>query len=555
LSSRIHLQLTEESLLSTLEHFIGNSNESDKADLVLKLEDLSERLTNGIIINQVRTFDILVRLASLYGGSNFESLLIRDSLVQIIKSQIGSYDILLNHISNKETGFVLCFLKILEQAEKYQKSQAIKSLIDFLASQSPGQTGAKEVYEAIINLGTDGFSSEIVMASLPYLDSSLSKPMAIITGLRLASKFADTSASQKILGLFDKALKGYFGDNKATIIIEACSFIQRTSDQNSLPILFKLFRQESTNSYSGETQALAAVLKANPSRMNDVLEFLYDMRKDNVAPHKIMDAIEQCGCEVNIRKLLNSLPNDWIYRPNITTRFRYLIIKTGKQSKQLLFELLRDDKTYEFALDCLTTIGVSREEISCLFAKLPVLQIYNFFYDNQSENLNSIVQGTKRLEGPIHGKPTTLDFMINNILSSFNFVTLNVDGSGKQGVDLIGFNPETLECLIIGCTAGTIKNDISTMSVQLSKMKAALPELMKSLKITPLIISSAEHTFLKSDIHDANQVGITLLSIDDIKAIVEMLETGRKNSDFIQYIKNQSHNQQSIDGSFVSFLN
>lgn len=547
------LRLTEESLFRTLEEFIESPAEADKTKLILELEDLSERLTDGTIVNQVKAFDILVGLADKFGSSNFESLILRDSFVQIIKRQIGSYDLLLGKISSERTGFVLCLLKIVEQADVNQKSKAVKPLVDFLATKREGEAGAKEVFDALVNLGLDGFDKEVVIASLPYLDSSFSKPLAILTGLRLICRFGDSSVSAKVLSLFNKAIDGYFGDNKATVMIEACTFIQRTAEQNNLPIMFKLIKQESNNSYSGEIQALAAIIKKNPSKIDDVLDFLFDMRNNNWAPNFIVQAIEESECQVNINRLIKSLPNDWMYKPNICSNLRSLFIKDQGQSKQLLFELLKDDKTYEFALDCLSEKGVSKPEIQNIFNKPPMLQIYNFFYDHQSKNLASMLQDFKKLEGPTPGKPTNLDFMIQNILAAFNVVSLNVDGSGKPGVDLIGFDPITLDCLIIGCTTGTIKNDISTMSVQLDRMYLALPKLVKALKLKPVIISSAAHTFLKSDIHDANQVGVTLLGIDDLYKIVEMLETGRNVRDFIKYIEDQSHNQQSIDSTFITY--
>ena len=168
-----------------------------------------------------------------------------------------------------------------------------------------------------------------------------------------------------------------------------------------------------------------------------------------------------------------------------------------------------------------------------------MVQFYNFFYGDRNKipcEFDKMLSDTKKLNQEYPGKkPTGLDFLILNLFSCFGLLTMQVDSSGKPGADVLSFDSKTLDVFIVGCTTGIIKDDLKTIDALLHEMENELPEVFKKCNVTPLIISTGTQKFVHSDLKDAKDVGALLLGLENLKKIVEMLCTGRKIKDLVDY--------------------
>jgi hypothetical protein len=404
-------------------------------------------------------------------------------------------------------------------------------------------------------MGKQNLASEIVKEGSRYLDSSISKPSVILQSLRLCVKFGDKSLTPKMVKLFEKALDGYFGSEKQVIYREICSFIERTGDSQAFRVLLR-FSADSMFRHTGGKKALASVLDSNPSFVEFVVERLHDT-DDSEEIESLISALEKTESEVDPNKLFRALYRGEKTKYPLGWQIENILVRAGDKSKNVLLELLKDDSTYEFALDILSKIGVKREDLYKIFPESPMLQIYNFFYGKRNRNPCGFIKTLKkpsRLNEEIPGKkPTALDFLVTNIFSSFNLATMNVDLSGKAGVDVVAFNPETLDVLVIGCTAGTVKDDLKTIDALLEEMKSEIPDIFKNCNVVPLIFSTGTPKFVPSDLADAKEIGAVLLGLQDLEKIVDMLCTGRDIKDLLNYINEiRIEQNESVGPSFNS---
>lgn len=544
---------TEERLFEKLEQSFVGSDEIDNSIRIQFLEELISRLKSKRITNKEKAFELLIVMTGLFADSEITSSLIRGCLLSLIETDANYFSRTLEALS-KEKKTVIILSNLVMELEYKKKREAIKTLVDSLANLSVEDQRAKTVYENLLKLGNENLSNEIVKASLPYFDSSVSKPSAIIYSLQLCSRFATKSLTPKMLKLLEKAINGLFGSQKFQIYREIFNFIERTHDPEALSLLLKL--SEDPNSRNlGVSKALAGILDSNPDLVEYVIESLYDTRNTDAVETLIL-ALGESKVKVDPRKLFQALQRGGKSKYLLGWRIAEILVRSGDEAKPLLSELMKDDEHYEFALETLKRIGIKQEELYAIFSEPPMLQLYNFFYGKRNKNpckFDIMLEKPSKLDETIPGKKTTLDFLVMNLFSCFNFLTMQVDSSGKEGADVLCFNGETLDLLVVGCTTGTIKDDLKTLDALLGEMENEIPEIFSKCKVTSLVFSTGTPSFVPSDIKDANQMGAILLGIEELDKIVEMLCTGRNAKDLLNYLNRVSTSQKTSETSHVAY--
>lgn len=533
----------KEFLVMMLEHAISDSSKDDRDRRIAGLVELQRRITSNSIQNKDDTIRILLDMATLHGNTKPESSLIIESL-ELCINKYEVFQIVLDRLENHEDKLFLCFSKVVLSVDYNKKRQSIKPLIDFLMTRdSEGDISAIDVYDCLISLGNEKLGRRIVEEASLHLDSSPSRICTIIFSVRLCSRFADNKLSPNMLEVLKKSMKGYFPAHSHKIEKDICQFFERVRDLRSLPTLMELLKVRTNTSYYHITEAIAKVLDTHPYRVEDVIEQLYDNRKNG----KIIAVILQCFDEmetpkIDARKLLSSIRiNWWSKHPFVNTSLHRLIVKLGKQSKPALFEILREKEKYDFALACLKEIGISDEELSNIFPKSLIFQIYDFFYRGKRKfpkSLDNLWEEKEKLGEPVPGKMTRLDHLLLNVFSCFNFVTLFVDPAQRaQGVDLVCFYHETLDLFIIGCTTGVLKDDLSKMDALMNKMETEVSDLFDLCTVTPIVVSSETASISPLDEQYAAQNNIVIMQREHIDTLLEMLNTNRHDREVIKYIK------------------
>jgi hypothetical protein len=540
---------TEERLLEKLEQILTDTSSFGNSWRIQLLEELESMLKSGRVANKEKAFELLIDIAKLFADGEITSSLVQSCLFSLIEADATFFSRTLEELSKQKVTIIILSNLVMELDYK-KKKEAIKALVDSLMNFGVEEQRGTEICGRLVHLGNENLAGEIVKTSSPYLDASISKPSAIIYSLQLCSKFADRTLTPKMLDLIEKAEKGLFGNQKTRILTEICNFIEKTHDPTFLSRLVKL-SEDPISRNVGVSKSLAGILNASPDSVEFIIEFLYET-KNRHAVEIIIPALEQSEVKVDVKKLLQALQKGGKRKYPLGWQIENVIVRSGKRANPSLIELMKNDEDYEFGLDALKKIGISEEELYAIFPKSPMLQLYNFFYGKLGRNpckFDIMLKKPKELGQEISGKKqTNLDFLVMNLFSCFNLVTMQIDSSGKKGADVLCFNDETLDVLIIGCTTGTIKDDLKTLDALLGEMENEIPDIFSKCKVTPLIFSTGTPSFVASDVKDANQMNAILLGIEELNKIVEMLNTGRSSKDLLNFL-NEVFTSQKVSGS------
>ena len=537
--------LTEKELFELLTHVLSGSSEDHKRKRIKGLEELQRRIKSNSIQDIDGSIGILLEMAKKQGHSRPESPLIVDSLLLLINKYEEAFQTVLSGLKGQEQEEDLVFLvfsKLVLKSDYKRKRQAIRPLVRFLVSRDVvNRIGVKEVYDCLFSLGNEKLSTEIVKEASPYLDSL--ETCAIIFSVKLCSKFADRRLSPKMLEVLEKSMKGYFGGLNVEIERDLCTFFGRIRDESSLFPLMELLKTRYSHGFSHISKAVASILDAHPYRTDDILDVLYDVRDEKLVEAILKSFEEMDKPKLNARKLLSKIRIKWWYRHPSDVYVHHLLVKLGNRAKPVLFEILKDEEKHDFALRCLKEIGVSNEELSRLFPKPVMLQVYDFLYSQARgkkipKDLDQLWEDKKKLQENVPGTTNWLEHLLLHVFTSFNFVTLNVAPLRLQCVDLVCFYPEALDLFIIGCTTGILKDDLAKMDVLITKMENQIPNLFDVCSITPIVVCSEVAAISSSDAEYSAKQGIVIMQSHHIDKLLEMLNTNRKPLEVIKYVEN-----------------
>jgi hypothetical protein len=537
----------EQQLFELLRHVASGSGEDHRRKRILGLGDLQRRIESGHLFDQEEARSILLELARKDGDSSPENSIIVDSLSQLIERNAKHFQQILDGLKapkEEEQRLFLVFSKLVLELDYNKKKEAVGPLVGFLMnSDSINRVGTKEVYEVLIDLGDQKLSREIIRVITPHLDAVFDT-CPIVFSVQLCARFAGQEVMEKLLNILEKSLSGYYDGQGVIIEREICEYIKRVDGLQNPSQLLSLIKKRVTQNPYYASEALATVLDNKRACLDDVFDWLYGERDPNVVDCVLKSFVDMKS-HMNSRelsRLLEKIRVDWWNKYPLPYTISSLFVKSGRESKSILFEAIKQSEKHQLALDCLKKIGVSREELSTIFPQAPMLELYNYFYKNRRhlpKDLNETWREKEKLPENVPGQTNQLEHLMVHILSSFNLVVMNLAPLKDISVDLIGFYPETLDVLVIGCTTGILKDDLAKMDAAVRKMKSEIVNLPKLALITPIVVVTSDASVSQSDEQYASDNNIIILQSSNIEALLDMLITNRKASEMIEYVKNQ----------------
>ena len=274
---------------------------------------------------------------------------------------------------------------------------------------------------------------------------------------------------------------------------------------------------------------------------------LYDARREEKLVNALLYSLWEIeGLRLDARKLLSNIRINYWNKSPTYVYVEDILVKLGKKAKPVLFEILKDKEKFDFSWRCLKRIGVSDEEISRIFPKPVMLQIYEFMYSQATrrknpKTLNLLWQETEILRKDVPGKTDWLEHLLLHIFASFNFVTMNVAPLSLEGVDIVCFYPETLDLFIIGCTTGILKDDLVKMNSIINKMEKQMTDLFNLCSISPIVVYSEDAVMASSDEKYAEDQDIAVFQNHNIDKLLEMLNTNKSAREVIKYVDKCKH--------------
>jgi len=332
-------------------------------------------------------------------------------------------------------------------------------------------------------------------------------------------------------------------DSLDTNVLEgALGYISRYPDQRYASHLLGLVRTQKGESAS---HALAAV--ASKPVTDEILSLL-ELSLEEIAQGKPGNSFETRKHCVLALSLINPefidmprlLSDDRLFNNSYERyKVRKIVVSSGESAKGFLADLLKspDRDKYDFARFCFEDMNMSLDEMSQYFDKNPIIQLNEFFFGGSFLPIK-IWEQRKDLGLQLKKKfnPNRFDFLVQTLLSSFNFITLNVDHSGKQGVDVVGVSPLGLRLIVAGVTSAAPKDDLQKLNTTIREMKSSFSYPLSQFKIYPVLFTNSDDRY-PSDNLFAREHGIIVLNTPEIQELLKMSVTGRTTKDLILFLE------------------
>ena len=522
---------SEEKIIELLNcNISGSATEETR---LLCLDELRKRKT----IKQIDdVMELLLEIAKVHGKSMPESSMVVELILRLVNLEEIAFNKLYDKMIYQNDNLLYCYARIIRNLEKAKKKKCMPHLLSFLMGSGSFTDITDEMYQTLVTTDDEDINKEIVEATLPYL--RVSDAFKVVYAVKITSKLSSEFLLE-IEPVIERALKGWYNGHQLEILKNITDYFGRMKDQRSIASILQIMKSDfnSDNVFADSSAlALASVIDSHPKEIDKIWEFL---EKEKEHYPSILMAFAKMRTSINLQKLFSIVDIDLgKWRPR--EALRNIMIKAGKQAKPLLFKIVKDKDQvrYEFAMRCLEEIGVSVEEYSKVFEKPPILQVYEFFYEQKKGMfLENLWKEQDKLRNELKKKYMKFEYFIQNLFSALGFVTLYVDPSGKEGVDLIAFAPNKPYILIIGCTTSILKNDLEKLKMTLSEMEDALKELLFKYRILPTVFTSRKVEISSVDSEYAGKNKIAIVTQKETTTLLNMLRTHRGSDEIIKHIE------------------
>ena len=521
---------SEEKIIELLDANMQAGSSASKEVRVVCLDELRKRKT----INQVdRATEVLLEVARIRGRSTPESFMIVELISRLADLEETAFGKLYDKMNTyKDDNSLYCFARVTRNLRGKKKRKCVLRLLSLLMNCDSFTTVTDEMYQTIITVSDKNIIKETMEATIPYLESPDVFKVVYAVGItsRLASGFISDSGL-----VVERALNGWYDGHAERILKNICNYFGRIKDEKSIPYLLQMLEVDFHKGVI--SKALASVVDTHPQAITKLWEFL---EKEKEHYPSILEAFAEMETSIDLERLFSVVNIDLSkWRPK--EALKKIMVKAGERAKPLLFEMVRDkdQNRYSFALECLEEIGVSIEEYSEIFEKSPILQVYEFFYGKKPEMLleNLWKEQNKLGESIKRAQIKKFDYFIQNLFSALGFVTLFVDPSDKEGVDLVAFSPSEPYILIIGCTTGVVPDDLKKLNMTLDEMEDALEELLSKYRILPMVITSKRVEVSSADSEYAGKNNKAILTQEETTKLLDILRTNRTSEEIIKQIE------------------
>lgn len=498
-----------------------------------------EQLTSARLTDVDRDVNVLCEVIAKLGPVQPEFTLVTKCLAKIIRSEGPGLDKLAFFIQQKSKAAIQCGCHLVPSLRGNAQVRLARLLAGVLIQMETMDSPTEDLVRRFRQLRSPGSKRAVAEELAGCLNSPDS--LKIRNAVTVLAEIADKSVERGMVNVLRKLFEGHYQSHASDITKSLCSYLARVKSKAAVPLLLRGMKNGVDWHFS---VAVGSICDYHPEVQDDVLRlFKKAIGKPKEASIKIecVRALSTLKKEKpHVTKLARIFNYDDLRYDSLRADFRDVLLKNQKASKPVLLGMIqsRSEVQYEFALEILKEMGVPIEEVETAIGANPVVAIYKYFFEVRASGLGlrALWKAKEKLGEEVKGKTTKFEHLLRHLLSCLGFVTLDVDASGKKGVDTVAFAPIWSSVLVVGGTTGGISKNLQDLADVLGELRTTLGDLARKIDIVPIVATSLAGETHPNDLEYARKHGIVVLRKSDIDRIVNWVNTNRSYKTLSAYL-------------------
>jgi hypothetical protein len=519
--------VTDEDLLSEIEANASGGVGEPKNRRVLALERLQKRR----LMNPSRGVRVLCELIRLVGPQPSDFHLVTTCLARMTSSDTGALVRLIGLIGEHHSGAVRCGCQLLPSLKREPQAR----LAGALAKKLLGADTEHDLAETLIASLRELTGREAKAAVTEELARCLDSPVFTIIrrAVGVLSRVADKHVERSFVKVLRKMLQGYYLGTPQAFRDDLCAYLARTGGKAAARALLRAMETQHEECFA---KAVGAICGRHPEVQGDLLRLFRTARRKESADAVRLSCLRAFSAVQKHRppvaELAKAVTDHDLGYESFRSELRELLLRIPRQSRRIVLGMIQsgDEVRYRFAMDVLKGMQVPMSEVARALGTNPVVATYAYFFGHAADGLGirplSEVKAEKLREN-LKGKTTKFEHFIRHLLSCLGFITLDVDPSGKSGVDTVAFPPGWSHMLVISTTTGVVGDSLEKLANTTKGLRATLGKLADKIDVVPLVITSLASETNPKDEQYARHQGILVLRAPDVDRLVEWVSTNR----------------------------
>jgi len=533
------MQHTYAELLTEIEKTLFEASGEAKNRRVQTLE----RLVKAKVADEDRDVNVLCEVIARLGAVQPEFTLVTKCLAKITRSEGPGLDKLAFLIEQKSKAAIHCGCHLVLSLRGNAQVRLARLLAMALIQMDAMDSLTEDLVRRLQQLKSPGSQLAVAEELAGCLDSPDS--LKIRNAVTVLAEIADKSVERGMINVLRKLFKGYYQNHAPDIKKSLCSYLARVKSKAAVPLLLRGIEDAGDRCFA---TAVGAICDYHPEVQEDLLRlFKKAIGKPKEASIKVecVRALSTLKKEKpHVTKLARIFNYDDLRYDSLRADFRDMLLKNQKASKPVLLGMIQShsEVQYEFALEVLKEMHVPIEEVETAIGANPVVAIYKYFFEVRASGLGlrALWEAKDKLGEEVRGKTTKFEHLLRHLLSCLGFITLDVDASGKKGVDTVAFAPTWSCVLVVGSTTGGISKNLQDLADISGRLRTALGVLARKIEIVPVVATSMAGETHPNDTEYARKHGILVLRESDIDRIVSLVNTNRSYKEFLAYLEGKA---------------
>ncbi len=525
---------TDEELLTEIEtHASGGVGEPKNRRIVAL-----EKLQRARFTNPNRAVNVLCELIHRVGPQPPDFHLVITCLTRILNSREEALAPLIALCGDHHGGAIQCGCRVLPCLSAKAQVPLARSLALELLARDTRDHVAEGLRTALKDLKNPQVKRTVTQELAVALDSP--DPLTIDHVVSVLAQIADESIERSFVRVLRKLLRGYYPIQTQGLREDLCAYFAKTKSKAAVPTLVQAMEAYHDDCFA---KTMGAICERHPEMQGKLLRLFREAnRKPTGDAIKLscLRALSAIGKpRPRVAELATMVSDRDLEYPSFRAEFRSVLLKNPRESKPMVLQLLaaRGEMQYQFALEVLKEMQIPIAEAAKAVGVNPLTAAYNYFFEGGRDGLGlrPIWEAKSKLGDKVRGQ-TRFEHLVRHLLSCLGFITLDVDASGKAGVDTVALPPKWSHLLVIGTTTGVVEQDLVKLANTTMGLTSALGKLAQKIDILPLVVTSLAAETDPKYVEYARRHGILILRASDVDRLFEWVCTNRTYKDVLTYL-------------------